>query len=190
MASKNRVEVTIQGKTFTLTGTESEQYITKVAEYIDEKVSALRKSSPQIALDSSLPYVLTSVNVADDYFKELEKSIVLEENVNQLKLELSGKKPKAEFDKLNHELEKLKKELSTLKQENEMLRNDIIVLETEKEQLQYEVEQLRINKSNENKMIEMQSTQTQNTQTKAVAPVTPQYNNHLGAHKSKRGKTR
>ena len=42
----------------------------QVASYIDEKMAEVREKAVAVTMDSSLAYVLTSINVADDYFKE------------------------------------------------------------------------------------------------------------------------
>lgn len=67
---KNRVKISIDGKGFTLVGEESEEHLRQVASYIDEKIAEVREKAVSVTLDSSLAYVLTSINVADDYFKE------------------------------------------------------------------------------------------------------------------------
>ena len=43
MAFKNKVQVTIDGRTFSIMGTESEEYLQKVAAYIDEKMKELKR---------------------------------------------------------------------------------------------------------------------------------------------------
>ena len=77
---KNRVKISIDGKSFTLVGEESEEHIRSVAAYIDEKMTEVREKAVAVTLDSSLAYVLTSVNVADDYFKEKAYTAELEGN--------------------------------------------------------------------------------------------------------------
>lgn len=67
---KNRVKISIDGKSFTLVGEESEEHMRRVASYIDEKMTEVREKAVAVTMDSSLAYVLTSINVADDYFKE------------------------------------------------------------------------------------------------------------------------
>ena len=67
---KNRVKISIDGKNFTLVGEETEEHMRQVAAYIDEKMTEVRQKAVAVTLDSSLAYVLTSINVADDYFKE------------------------------------------------------------------------------------------------------------------------
>lgn len=72
MAVKNRVKITVDGKSFTLVGYESEEHMEKVASYIDKKIKELRENSVTISMDANLAYILTSLNVGDDYFKRLE----------------------------------------------------------------------------------------------------------------------
>ena len=67
---KNRVKISIDGKSFTLVGEESEEHIRSVTE--------VREKAVAVTLDSSLAYVLTSVNVAEDYFKERAYTAELE----------------------------------------------------------------------------------------------------------------
>ena len=75
---KNRVKISIDGKSFTLGGEETEEHMRQVAEYIDQKMMEIRQKAVAVTLDSSLAYVLTSINVADDYFKEKAYTAELE----------------------------------------------------------------------------------------------------------------
>ena len=75
---KNRVKISIDGKSFTLVGEETEEYMRQVAAYIDYKMAEIRQKAVAVTLDSSLAYVLTSINVADDYFKEKAYTAELE----------------------------------------------------------------------------------------------------------------
>ena len=75
---KNRVKISIDGKSFTLVGEETEEHMRQVAEYIDQKMTEIRQKAVAVTLESSLAYVLTSINVADDYFKEKAYTAELE----------------------------------------------------------------------------------------------------------------
>lgn len=116
MTVKNKVEVRIAGKDYTLVGVESEEYIQKVALYIDKKMSEIMRTNNK--LSTSLAAVLTSVNVADDYFKAHENEIHL----------------KRELKKSHEEIEKLKEENRRLADENAILssRNTNLQLELAK----------------------------------------------------------
>ncbi|MBR6653022.1 MAG: cell division protein ZapA, partial [Anaerotignum sp.] len=56
----------------------TEEHMRQVAEYIDHKMTEIRQKAVAVTLDSSLAYVLTSINVADDYFKEKAYTAELE----------------------------------------------------------------------------------------------------------------
>jgi cell division protein ZapA len=99
---KNRVKISIDGKSFTLVGEESEEHIRSVAAYIDEKMTEVREKAVAVTLDSSLAYVLTSVNVADDYFKEKAYTAELEGRLIGMT---------ARVQELTHKLEEAEKEL-------------------------------------------------------------------------------
>lgn len=75
---KNRVKISIDGKGFTIMGEETAEHMQQVAAYIDQKMAEVRGNSKAVKLDSSLAYVLTSINVADDYFKEKAYAAELE----------------------------------------------------------------------------------------------------------------
>ena len=75
---KNRVKISIDGKSFTLVGEETEEHMRQVAAYIDQKMTEVRQKAVAVTLDSSLAYVLTSINVADDYLKEKAYTAELE----------------------------------------------------------------------------------------------------------------
>lgn len=67
---KNVVTVSIGGEMFELMGVESEEYILNLARYINKKISAVQKSTRSVSANSDMMKILTTVNVADDYFKE------------------------------------------------------------------------------------------------------------------------
>ncbi len=77
---KNKVKVRIAGEEFVIMATESDEYIRRVASYVDEKVSAIRENS-RIPLADAI--VLASCNLADELFKS-------KENVENLRLQLKG----------------------------------------------------------------------------------------------------
>ena len=92
----NRVTVTIRGEQYTLLATESQDYVERVAAYVDEKLKETTEAGSLALVDCAVP---TALNIADERFKEqeaaenLRKQIkdLLEESAQQ-KLELSGAK--------------------------------------------------------------------------------------------------
>jgi len=86
MAEKNKVEVRIAGKDYTLVGCESEEYIQKVALYIDKKMTEIMRMNNK--LSTSMASVLTAVNVADEYFKAQEEIASLSRELKSAKEEI------------------------------------------------------------------------------------------------------
>ena len=75
---KNRVEVVIDGQIITLVSEEKEEYMQKVALYIDKKLSEIKSSKSNKPVTEHLRTLLISVNIADDYFKALETKQTLQ----------------------------------------------------------------------------------------------------------------
>lgn len=69
MESKNDVEVLINGKRYTICGFESEDYLQKVATYINSKYTEFKQQDYYYNLDLDLRNILLAINIADDYFK-------------------------------------------------------------------------------------------------------------------------
>lgn len=72
MADKNKTKVLIDGQVYTLSGQESEEYIQKVALYINNKLDELKKSDNGQRMNTRLLNVLLALNIADELFKERE----------------------------------------------------------------------------------------------------------------------
>ncbi|MCL1998537.1 MAG: cell division protein ZapA [Turicibacter sp.] len=86
---KNRVEVVIDGQIITLVSDENEEYMQKVALYIDKKLAEIKSSKSNKPVTEHLRTLLISVNIADDYFKSVEKRRVLEETHEAYKNEMN-----------------------------------------------------------------------------------------------------
>lgn len=109
---KNRVTVSIVGQDYTLVATEDEGYVQKVAARVDAKVREVLEES-KVSLSSGA--VLAAVNIADEYFKEVEAAENLRrqlkeylEEATKLKMELS--ESKREIFKLQNQNNKKAKE--------------------------------------------------------------------------------
>ena len=85
MAAKTSAEVVIDGKVYTLSGYEGEEYLQKVAAYINNKISEFDGIE-------DYRHIPLNMNIADDYFKA-----------------------KAQVEKLERDLENKEKELYDLK---------------------------------------------------------------------------
>ena len=69
MSPKTDTEVIIGGKVFTLSGYESEEYMQKIASYINNKINEYGKIDSFRRQPLDRQSVLLQLNIADDYFK-------------------------------------------------------------------------------------------------------------------------
>ena len=93
---QNRVTVTVGGLKYTLLATEGEDYVHRVADYVNDKLKATTGQGGISQMDCA---ILTAINIADDRFKEQEASENLRRQIKELleesarlKLELSEAK--------------------------------------------------------------------------------------------------
>ena len=84
MSAKNNTQVIIAGKIYTLSGYESEEYLQRVASYLNRKISEFRNLDGYHRLSPEMRSILLNLNTADDYFKVKKK-------VEELERELSEK---------------------------------------------------------------------------------------------------
>ena len=88
MASKTDTEVIIGGKVFTLSGYESEEYLQKVASYINNKMNEYNKIDSFRRQPMDTQAVLLQLNIADDFFKAKRQITILEEELQAKDKEL------------------------------------------------------------------------------------------------------
>ena len=148
MDTKNYAQVLIDGKIYTLTGSEGEAYLQKTASYVNEKLTAMRRLPGFGKQNSDYQMAMLGLNVADDYFKareEADRAVserdAMEKETYSLKHELVGTQMKLEavlkdLEERQRELEQLQKKAASLEAEREKLR-------AEAEKRQAEAEQLR-----------------------------------------------
>ena len=87
-SSKTDTEVIIGGKVFTLSGYESEEYLQKVASYINNKVNEYNKIDGFRRQPLDTQSALLQLNIADDYFKAKKQITSLEEELQAKEKEL------------------------------------------------------------------------------------------------------
>ena len=111
MASKTATKVTIGGKTYTLSGNESEAYLQEVAAYLNEKIAQLRSDEDYRTVPMDMRNVLLQLNLADDYFKAKSEIRRLQKAVEEREQDLSD---------LKHELvaTQMKLEAASLRQDS------------------------------------------------------------------------
>ena len=128
MAAKKDIQVLIGGKVYTLSGYESEEYLQKIALYINNKMEEMDQIPNYRRMSMDMQKTLLELNMADDYHKAKKQVEMLEADIEE--------KDKTEYD-LQHELigaqihlEEAEKEIERLKAEINDLQKQIVKLET------------------------------------------------------------
>lgn len=128
MVAKKDIQVLIGGKIYTLSGYESEEYLQKIALYINNKMEEMDQIPNYRRLGVDMQKTLLELNMADDYHKAKKQVEMLEADIEE--------KDKTEYD-LKHELisaqihlEEADKEIERLKDEINDLQKQIVKLET------------------------------------------------------------
>lgn len=122
-------EVIINNKRYTLSGYESEEYLQKVASYINNKHNEIRNRDAYKFLDSELRNILIQINIADDYYKAMDKV-----KENEADNELKSKEIfdlKHELVSVQTKLDSAHKEIEDLKKKLNEAQTKIVRLETE-----------------------------------------------------------
>lgn len=120
MSEKSSAEVLIGGKVYTLSGYEGEEYLQRVAAYINNKINEFNGMEELRSFTSDMKAILIHLNIADDYFKARAQVERLEQELEQKEKELydlkhdlisgqikaeSDEKAIRELEKENHELQ-------------------------------------------------------------------------------------
>ena len=103
MNEKTDAQVVIGGRTYTLSGYESEEYLLRVAEYLNGKIDELRADPDYGKLPVDMRQLLLNLNIADDYFKAVAKNEELQGLVDKKENDLVDKKENDLYD-IKHEL--------------------------------------------------------------------------------------
>ncbi|MDD6480861.1 MAG: cell division protein ZapA [Lachnospiraceae bacterium] len=124
MSAKTSAEVIIDGKVYTLSGYEGEEYLQKVAAYINNKISEFEEIDEYKHIAPNMKQTLLQLNIADDYFKA-----------------------KAQVEKLERDIENKDKEIYDLK--HDLISNQIKTesAEESKKNLEAENKELLLNKA-------------------------------------------
>ena len=129
MSEKSSAEVIIGGKVYTLSGYEGEEYLQKVAAYINNKINEFDSMEDYRRFPTDMKATLIQVNIADDYFKAKKQADFLQVEIEE--------KDKENYD-LKHDLitadmkiESLEAQLQEAKDKNIELQKEIVKLQTE-----------------------------------------------------------
>lgn len=131
MAEKISAQVLIGGKIFTLSGYESEEYLQKVAVYVNGKINEMKESEGFLKQPYDIQATLTELNIADDYFKAKKQLDILETEIETKDKEIYDLKH--ELISTQIKLETSDKTIEELREELNEIQKTVIKLETELE---------------------------------------------------------
>ena len=141
MSAKTSAEVVIDGKVYTLSGYEGEEYLQKVASYINGKTNEFTSIEEYRHIPLNMKNTLIQLNIADDYFKakaqveKLEQDIEMKDReIYNLKHDLISNQIKTESDeKTLTELQAENKELLLSKAKLETANKELLLNKTKLE---------------------------------------------------------
>ena len=133
MALKTDTEVIIGGKVFTLSGNESEEYLQKVANYINNKIAEYAKVEGFKRQPIDVQNVLMELNIADDYFKAKKQAEIFEQDLQQKDQEMY--ELKHELIALRMKIEETEKNAQEAQQQKELLEGKVKELNDEIDKL-------------------------------------------------------
>jgi len=100
MTEKNEVQVIIDGKVLTMSGFESNEYLQKVANYINDMIVEYYKADSFKHAGKDIQHRLIEINIADELFKAKDKVEKLTEELKIKENELYDMK----HDVINKEM--------------------------------------------------------------------------------------
>ena len=135
MSAKKSAEVIIDGKVYTLSGYEEEEYLQRIALYINGKINELREMDQFKLLSRDMQCTLLELNIADDFYKAKDQIEKLEAEVELKDKELYDLKHDLISDQVKFEdmqkaidnLEDEKKELAAIKTKLEASLEDALL---------------------------------------------------------------
>ncbi|MGN0482140.1 MAG: cell division protein ZapA [Lachnospiraceae bacterium] len=118
-ASKATTEVIIDGKVYTMSGYEGEEYLQKVAAYINGKIAECNEIEGFKRQSLDMRTMMIELNLADDYFKEKEKAEQLAKELEQQKSQSYD--VKHDLVSMQIQIEEAQKAVKELEAENKEL---------------------------------------------------------------------
>ena len=129
MATKNVTQVLIGGKIYTLSGYESEEYLQRVAAYLNNKITQIRALDGYARLSPEMKSLLLNLNTADDYFKLKKQADELSDQIAHKDKEVF--EVKHELISAQMKLESAQKALAALAENEKEEQKRIAVLEAQ-----------------------------------------------------------
>ena len=147
MATKASTVVVIDKKEYNLSGFEEEEYLQRVAAYINQKITEMNQQDSYKRIPQDMKNLMLNLNLADDYFKAKEqagsagsKFSDLEKEIFDLKHQLVD--AQMQLDEADGRIAEANSKLELVKAQNEQMQAQIEQLEKEKRELEQKNERL------------------------------------------------
>lgn len=129
MEKRNCFNITIAGKSYTLCGNESNEYLKNVGSYIENKYNSFAEEVAFRSQPMDMQHILMQLNIADDYFKCREELYI----------------SKRKYEEQSIELEKLKSSLVAMQVKYENLESGTKLIEKKYQQVKDKLSRLERN---------------------------------------------
>lgn len=126
MDKKNSFKITLAGKSYTLSGNESSEYLKNIGSYIEGKYAEYSGNLAFRTQSADMQHILLQLNIADDYFKCRE-----ELSIQTRKLE-----------EMNSEIEKLQSSLVAMQVKYENLESSTKLIEKKYQEAKAKISRL------------------------------------------------
>lgn len=112
--NKSKITVRINDKDYTLIHEETEDYIQRVAMYLNNKIAAVSKGG--LKLNESMEVVLASINITDELFKAQKNYVAVKNEVKRMmdeyeELKQTNSQLSSQVEQLLIKIDQLEKEL-------------------------------------------------------------------------------
>jgi cell division protein ZapA len=146
MTEKNKIDVLIDGRNFTVIGNGSEKYVRSIASYVDKKIKEMTEKNDR--LSSSMAATLAALNITDELYKV---------SIELKSLKDEAKAPMEEYDIVVKQLKEAKAKIEELEKSCNIYKDELLDTKREKEGLSKTVEK-------QNQALELKEKELQDSQ--------------------------
>lgn len=146
MTEKNKTDVSIGGRNFTVVGDESSEYVYKLAAHVDNKIKEM--SSKNDKLNDSMASILTALNITDELYKVIQELDSLKER---------SKTPIEEYDTLKEQVKAANEEILELEAKYNQNKDEL-------ENVRRKNQQLKINNEKDTQALKLKEKELQDSQ--------------------------
>ncbi len=129
MQKRTEAEVIINGKRYKIAGIEEEEYLQKIASYLNGKYATIREMQGYRNMDADMKQALILINTADDFLKEKQQNAEKKKELELRDTDIFNLK----HDLLEEEnkIRELEEQIRTLQAAQMEYQKKIVRLETE-----------------------------------------------------------